>query len=318
MQRIINGSLFESSIVPDSWDVRTFRVNGHTEISARNSVVWHEAGTALEHARSGDGYQGAPTPENLAKWALQDSLDAAERKEHCLKKSATRAKSMCRRVIKSEAFDELLTLTYRENQTDRELCKKHFAEWFRRMKKALGGFRFCASFEMQKRGAMHIHCATHKLPKMANYKGVKVKAWEVGTRIWRDIIGDFPFCGPLLPGGSWPKVANGLCFVGGRSKFGTPMRRGQMSTGRMASYVSKYILKDFEESPEEKNRYSRSQGTDVPRSELVRWDNVSLAELIGLVFELGEGDVVIAHSLGPWQESYWLVTEPGLCAKTTV
>lgn len=313
MQRIIDGFLYESKTLPDSWDVRTFEVNGHKEISARKAVIWEEVGVAYRDcSRDGHGYQGAPTAEQVAKWAKQDADEAEERRQNGLKRSATRAKTMCRRVIKAEGFNELLTLTYRHNQCDRELAKKHFKEWFRRMKKALGGFRFCASFEAQGRGAMHVHVATHRLPELAAYKGTKVKAWEVGTRIWRDVIGPYPFQGPLQPGQDWPVLSNGLCFVGGKSKVGTPARRGHMSIGKMASYVSKYILKDFESAPEEKNRYSRSNGTEVPKSSIVKLHGYTLSQVIELAFELGEGDVVISHTIGPWKDSYWLVTEPRL------
>lgn len=308
MERIIDGVLYESKTLPDCWDVRTFEVNGHREISARQSVAWEEMGTATAFKREGDGYKGAATPENLAKWALQDAEDAEDRRLRSLKKSAARAMSMCRRVIKAEAFDELLTLTYRENQHDRALCKRHFETWYRRMKKALGGFRFCASFESQERGAMHVHVATHKLPQLANYKGVKVKAWEVGTRIWRDIVGAVEISGPMLPGVARPSLSGGLCFVGGKPKYAKARRRN-MSIGKMASYVSKYILKDYEKSPEEKNRYSRSNGTVVPKSVLVKLTGLSLIECIELAFTCGEGDVIISHRIGPWKDSYWLVTE---------
>lgn len=309
MERIIEGVLYESKTVPDSWDVRVFEVNGHKEVSARNSVTWHEVGTVTPYERVGDGYKGEATAANLAKWAVQDAADAEDRRLKSLKSSAARAKTMCRRVIKAEGFNELLTLTYRANQTDRELCKVHFAAWMRRMKKALGGFRFCASFEAQKRGAFHIHVATHKLPEHADYKGVRVKAWEVGTRIWRDVIGAYAFHGPLQPGQTFPVLTNGLCFVGGKSKFGGDKRRKNMSIGKMASYVSKYILKDYEDSPEEKNRYSRSNGTVVPKSTLLRLDGCTLMEAIEAAFECGEGDVIISHRIGPWKDSYWLVTE---------
>lgn len=311
METIIDGILYERKLVADAWDVRTFEVNGHRETSIRQQTEWVEAGDALPYARQGDGFKGAATLENVEKWALQDAADAEDRRLHSLEKSAARAKTMCRRVIKAEAFNEMLTLTYRECQNDRELCKKHFNIWFKRMKRALGSFRFCASFELQERGAMHVHVATHKLPEMANHKGVKVQAWRVGTLIWRDIVGH-DMCGPLLPSQTFfkrPKIDNGLCFVGGKSRFGGHKRRKNMSIGKMASYVSKYILKDYKDSPEEKNRYSRSNGTVIPKSVLTKFHGMSLAEVIDLAFECGEGDVILAHRVGQWKDSYWLVTE---------
>lgn len=308
MERIIDGIRFVGKPLSDCWDVRVFEVNGHRETSARQTISWVEddghgtrAPYMLDHL----------SPDQLKRRQKEDERDELERREAALKRSATRAKTMCRRVIKAEGFNELLTLTYRENQTDRALCKKHFKEWVRRMKKALGDFRFCASFEMQERGAMHVHCATHKLPTHASYKNTKIKAWEVGTRIWRDIIGNTSRQGPCLPGCALPPITNGLCFVGGKPKGPGQNRRKNMSIAKMAGYVSKYILKDYADSPGEKNRYSRSDGTVIPKSTLLQVNNCTLAELIGLCFQCDDGDVVVSHNIGTdWErESYWLVTE---------
>jgi hypothetical protein len=320
MQRIIDGFLYESKTIPDSWDVRTFEVNGHREISARNTVQWIEVGGApLDVSRMGsylDGkgnmkFGGQPTAEQVAKWDAQDVAEKEERRQNSLRASARRAKTTCRRVIKAEGYDQMLTLTYRSNQNNLELAKVHLKEWVRRMKKALGCFRYCAAPEPQKRGAVHWHVMTHRMPQAALHKGVKVKAWQLGTLIWRDVIGDYPFEGPLLPHAVWPVVTNGLCFVGGKSKNGQPRSARPMSVGQAASYVSKYILKNFEDAPEEKNRYSRSNGTAVPKSQLITLHGCSLAEVIEAAFQLEVGDVVISHTVGPWQDSYWLVTEPG-------
>lgn len=200
MERTINGMRFEGERVPNCFDVRTWICNGVVERSARQVVEW----TEVPYQRpplSWDEYiaQYDHDPAKQKRLIDQHLEELEEKREKSLKKSASRAKTRCRQFIISEAFDEMLTLTYRSNQADRDLCKQHFSIWQKRMKRALGDFRFCASFEMQERGAMHIHCATHKLPTHAKYKGVKVKAWQVGTRIWRDIIGDYSFVGPLRP-----------------------------------------------------------------------------------------------------------------------
>jgi hypothetical protein len=191
-------------------------------------------------------------------------------------------------------LDELLTATYRENQTSREVCKGHFKELVRRAKRALGGeFRYCASFERQDRGAMHIHIACHKLPKHGHYKGVKIPAWRLLTVIWRDIVG----------------ADNGLVFVGGKKKW-SKGRRKNLSAAKMASYVSKYIMKDYSESPAGSNRYSRSNAIEVPKPVHVRLVGVDLADAIGAMFQCDDGDVVVSHRLGHFKDSYWLCTEP--------
>lgn len=285
MKKIIRGFgepvQLEGSYNSTSWVVRVFEVNGHREISARNTIDWEE----VPYTPVLDLFPDQPSLQQLA--------EIEERRLNALQKSAKRAQTMCRRVIKSEGFDELLTLTYRENQEDRDLCKKHFSIWQKRMKRALGDFRYCAAFEKQERGAMHVHIATHKLPQHAKYKGVKIKAWQLGTKIWRDIVG----------------ANNGMCFVGGVSRFGG--KRRNMSLGKMAAYVSKYIIKDYKDSPEESNRYSRSNGVHLPRPRTMHFTDMTMAEIVLLCFECGQGDVIVSHRVDSTNNAYWLCTEPG-------
>lgn len=277
----------EGQILWDAWQVHTWRANGVLERSARRIVQWKEI---FEF-----------TPEHWARVKEQAAREAEamsdkerqEKRLQNLRRAARRAKTACRRAIISEGFNELLTLTYRENQEDRALCKLHFKEWVRRMKKSLKGFRYCASFERQQRGAMHVHIATHKLPQHADYKGVKVKAWEVGTRIWRDIVG----------------ANNGLCYVGGTTRHGG--RRRNLSLAKMAGYVSKYILKDFEDHPEESNRYSRSNGVQVPKPEKLDLYGLSDLDAIELCFERLQNQVLHSIKYRPFG-SIWLCVEDRL------
>ncbi len=293
MQKIIGGVTIngkttgqiclEGSYNPTSWDVRVWEVNGHREISARNVIDWVEVD---------DWKPRPPTPWDNVK-SLQELEQEEERKQKNLRRSARRAQSMCRKVIKASGFDQMMTLTYRENQTDRELCKKHFKEWARRMKAALGEFQYCASFEAQQRGAMHVHMACHRLPPTVKYKGVKIDSWRLGTAIWRSVVG----------------ADNGLCFVGGKNSKGNRRTR-PMSLAKMASYVSKYILKDLDSAPEEKNRYSRSYGIRVPKSVVMRFTNMSLADIVALSFQCDDGEVVVSHRADKDNFAYWLCTEP--------
>ena len=293
MKKIVDGILFDGQFVVDAWDVRTWRANGVMERSCRQVVEWTEIGPATS-PMSWEDYiaQFDYDPAKQKRLEAERLLEIEEKHQRSLKKSAQRAKQMCRRVIISENFDELLTLTYRENQLDRDLCKKHFKEWVRRMKRALPGFRYCASFERQERGSMHVHLATRKLPTHADYKGVKVKAWELGTKVWRSVVG----------------ADNGLCHVGAKTRFGSS-RRSRLSLSKMASYVSKYIMKDYEDAPESSNRYSRSDGNPVAKPEVMRFSNCSLFDLIVLTFEQGEGDMVVSHRIGHFKDSLWLCTE---------
>lgn len=282
MERIIYGIVFKGERVPDAWDISTFEVNGHREVSARNVIKWTE-----QYELPFNYKLDEPDPVKDAEWI-------EERRLRSLKKSAQRAQTQCRRLIKASNFREMLTITYRENQTDRELCKTQFKEFVRRMKRAFPKFQYCAAFERQERGSMHVHCATNKLPKHAHYRGEKIESWRLGTLIWREIVGG----------------DNGLVFVGGKPRWGTTRRRNQ-SLAKIASYVSKYIMKDFEDSPDGSNRYSRSDSIDLPKPTHIRITDCSLDDLIRLAFEIPAGHVVVSHRIGHWGDSYWLCTEPG-------
>lgn len=302
MERIIDGRLYEGKRNPDAWEVRIWEQNGHREISASNVIEWAEVGAA----RSGLSEGMAPgsyvfDAVELAKMAQQEKEDAEQRRIENLKRNANRAKTACRRIIKAEGFDELLTLTYRENQGDRKLCKVHFKEWVRRMKQHLGGvFRFCASFEKQGRGAMHVHLAVHKLPKHAVHKGQKIDGWRLGTAVWHTVVGK----------------DNGLCFVGGKNRNGNQKRK-PVGCAKMAAYVSKYITKDYADAEAASNRYSRSNGMPVGKPQVLRFDRATLAEIIGLAFDCRDGDVVVSHSASESQGRYWLCTERPADRRTT-
>jgi hypothetical protein len=306
MARIIDGTLYERNKVPGWFQVRTKRVSGVMERTISPCYELVDAGpapawmlTPNEPLYAADG-KTLLDPERDAEWV-------AEEKEKNLRRAAKRAKLACKWFIVHERFDEVLTLTYRENQTDEALAKKHHKEWVRRMKAALGGvFRYCTGFEPQKRGAWHMHVATHKLPEHVEHKGVKIQAWKLGTMIWRDIVG----------------ADNGLCFVGGKPSRWGAKRRKNMGLYKMANYVSKYITKHYELMPESVNRYSRSNGrarwgtADDVRAgradlevEVVRFGARNVGELITLCFEQAELSEVVAHRLSMASEFWLLATE---------
>ena len=301
MERIVNlpdGTrlLLEGKLVPNAWDVYKKCCNGHSELSFKPCIAWSESDSPPPSPWN--EYITQFSGEKLLERQKERENELAENRERQREKNAQRAKSQCRWVIKSQGLNELLTLTYRENQECRDLCKKHFKEWVRRMKVAFGGkFVYCASFEKQARGAMHVHVACHKLPEHGIRKGQKIKAWKLGTEIWRSIIG----------------LNNGLCFVGGKTK--NAGYRRNLSLAKLAGYVSKYIMKDYADSPMEKNRYSRSDGLTLPKAVKTTYTGLSMAQMIELAFECVEGDVIVSHSItldDYGAGRYWLVTEPYL------
>lgn len=302
MERIVSIGgervLLRGTVVEDGWEVFTREANGHREVSFKNVVVWEEVGLAP----MSDGPQGMPPGSYLLDSLEQEKRDLElakeieEKREKQREKNAQRAKTKCRWFIKAAGLNELLTITYRDNQQDRALCKVHFKEWARRMKRALGGkFEYVASFEKQERGAMHVHVACRKLPSHGTRHGQKIKAWKLGTEIWRSIVGE----------------NNGLVFVGGKTKHGG--KRRNLSLAKLAAYVSKYIMKDYADAPLESNRYSRSNGLAEPKATRMVFNRASFEEMLGLVFQCNDGDVIVSHRVtrDRWSGGrYWLVTEP--------
>ena len=264
MERIVSIGgervLLKGTVIEDSWEVFTREANGHREVSFKNRVIWEDTGERAPLPV--DQYLAQFDGEDLRTRLAEIEKEKEEKREKQREKNAQRAKTKCRWFIKAAGLNELLTITYRDNQQDRALCKVHFKEWARRMKRALGGkFEYVASFEKQDRGAMHVHVACHKLPSHGTRHGQKIKAWKLGTEIWRSIVGE----------------NNGLVFVGGKTKHGG--KRRNLSLAKLAAYVSKYIMKDYADAPLESNRYSRSNGLAEPKATRMVFDRASFEEM---------------------------------------
>ncbi|HXE48906.1 MAG TPA: hypothetical protein VN663_11070 [Ramlibacter sp.] len=285
MGRIIDGILYERIRRPGVFKVSTKTCGPIMERTVSPAYCYEDMGPA-------PAFMLIPADRELSP-----ELDAeyiAELKEQARRRHANRAKMACKWFIIHCGFNELLTLTYRENQTDEALAKKHHKEWVRRMRRALGGrFDYCTGFEPQERGAWHMHVACHRLPKHVEYQGVKIEAWKLGTVIWRSIVGD----------------DNGLCFVGGKASKWGKKRRKNMGLYKMASYVSKYITKHYAMLPDGVNRYSHSEGKPKVDRQVTYLAADYIGDLITACFQVPGGSVIVSHRFAPLSEFYILATE---------
>jgi len=277
----VAGVWFQGKPSRDEWDVRTYDLgNGHREVAITRPNVWEEVDPDTAR-RLGDD------------WERIQARDRAETEEERrianLKRSARRAKTRIRRTIKVLGLDALLTLTYRANQTDLALMKKHMKEFVRRMRRALPGWVYVAAFEKQQRGAWHVHMATHALPPtMAAVNGVKVKSFNVVRAIWRSVVGE----------------------LGGNIDQARRKRFSQQSCGKLASYLSKYMMKAFYEGDDWSNRYSGSQGTEIPEAVRVRFRGAALVDLIGLVYvDVQPGEMEVMTYLSRFGDVFFMSTE---------
>lgn len=280
MLRIIGRDIYEGKFA-DEYTVTLHELgHGHQEASISRSVWWDHVGTM--------GDQHYELYREEVERCKNDPRIAAEREQAHKERSARRAKTRVRRLCKVMGVDALLTLTYRDNMQDLSQCKAHLKEFVRRVRRLVPGFAYVAAFERQKRGAWHVHMAIHALPFALPWAGVKVKSYSVIRAVWRSVVG----------------------AMGGNIDQARRKRHSKKSPAQMAAYISKYILKAFEDGDDYVNRYSASSAT-VPPSVRMRFQSASLADLISLVYcQLGSEGTLTNPWLSPFGDRFFLVSEP--------
>lgn len=278
MHRIIDRDVFEGNYSDEHELVIRELGHGHREITVNRLVHWQHVATMDDNAYA----------VYLEACANLSDDELAERKAANLAKSARRATTKLRRTCKAMGVDSLLTLTYRANQTDLALCKRHMKEFVRRMRTLIPGFAYAAAFEPQGRGAWHVHMAIHSLPFTLPWAGAaKVKSYSVVRAVWRRVVGE----------------------LGGNIDQSRRKRNSRMSPSRMAAYISKYILKAFEDGQEHSNRYSTSL-VDMPDAVRVRVKGETLQSLLGLVYVGLGGGSLPSLSLSPFGDRFFVATDP--------
>lgn len=192
------------------------------------------------------------------------SADSEEEQEAKVKenwlRSVRRAKQNVRYLCKQMQADRLFTLTYRENVEDREKVKADFTRFLRLVRN--GGFRYInrkgqlvkwhgdkswryvAVLERQDRGAFHIHCAVQGWQRVEMLRA----AWYSALGAAHDAKGQ--------------DTPGQVDVTSPRSDDGRKAR--QWKTNRLASYISKYMEKTFEEAQSEKKRFWRSKDIQAP------------------------------------------------------
>ena len=297
MLRIVDGFVYEGKPSPDRFAVTLHDLgNGHREACVQRAIDWVESGPL--------------DPDSIAAQVLRGEREdpaAEEKREANRLRSARRAKTRVRRLCKALGVDSLLTLTYRANQADLAVMKAHFKEFVRRMRRVIGHwvdvvdvktgevsqkwvstFCYVAAFERQKRGAWHSHIATHRLPRELPAKnGVKVKSFNIVRAIWRGVTKDF--------GGNID------------SQNAKPWH----SPGRLAAYLSKYMLKAFDEGDDWSNRYSGSESSNIPKPVRLEFMKAALGDLVDLVHaEVCVGNCDVFSWLSRFGDTFYISTEP--------
>lgn len=277
MLRIIDGFVYEGRPSADRFTVTLHDLgNGHREACIQRATDWVESGPL--------------DPDSIAAQVLRgerEDPNEDEKREANRKRSARRAKTRVRRLCKALGVDCLLTLTYRDNQTDLALMKAHFKEFIRRLKRVIPGFVYVAAFEQQKRGAWHAHIACHRFPTKLVHKGVRLKSFNVVRAVWRSVSKEW------------------------EGNIDSQNAKPWHSPGRLASYLSKYMLKAFDEGDDWSNRYSGSGVGTIPKPVRLEFVNAVLAELVDLVYgEVCVGDCDTFTWLSRFGDTFYISTEP--------
>lgn len=287
MIRIIDGIAYES-FSTEHFKVKAYDCgNGHLELTASRMLGWREMN--LDRIAM----------ENLLETMqarMDDPEEQAKRAENNAKRAATRAKKRVRQLCKAMGVDTMLTLTYKANQQDLALTKRHLREFNRRILRILPDFGFVAAFERQQRGAWHVHMATRRIPESLadrnRQNAARFKSYEVIRRIWRSVVGD----------------------LGGNIDVARRKFHSRKSAAQIASYIAKYIVKDYAEGEKWSNRWTKYGEGSVPEPEVLGIVN-GPREAIEVAYSLiPPGCRISVGRLDRWKDWFVLHTEPDLAS----
>jgi hypothetical protein len=202
----------------------------------------------------------------------------SENTDQNLMDAAKRAKQQVRLRCKAIGADRMITLTYHENMTDKARLKKDF-DAFRRRLSRLQDFHYVAVAERQKRGAWHLHIA---VKGRQNYRVLR--------SVWGRVVG----CESV------------------RVHVKNPFREKGLRH-KLASYIGKYITKDFAEHALNEKRYWTSRGIPVPeRQAIAQLVGDSPIEAIKTAFRAAEwAGATLDRCQSYWNEGlgcFWLST----------
>jgi len=227
--RVIDGALYARSVLPYAFNLRVHDLgHGHTEATALPLYEWREV-DALSPLAVADYARCMEEPVPLTPQQLLER--AAENRDRTTRRARTRV----RRLAKAKGLSVLLTLTYRENMVDRARMARDFDVFVKRVRRIIPGFEYVCVFERQKRGAWHAHIAVPRILTYYVHKGGLVRSYALLRSLWRAVVGS----------------DNGNIDV-------SRNQRVNRSAAKLATYLSKYIGKTFDQAERYVNSYSAS------------------------------------------------------------
>lgn len=261
-----DGVIYRRDSLPYSYDLRIHDLgHGQVEALAMPRYAWTELDAtpdALARAAAAQGniwdtVSGDWVPSTTCERDLLDR--AAANKE----RSARRARTQVRRLIKSKNLDTMLTLTYKENVEDRARMARDFDVFMKRIRRIFPDFQYVCVFERQKRGAWHAHMAVQRVQSHYLHRGVLVKSYDLLRAVWRAVVGE------------------------GNVDISKARRHSQRNIAKLAGYLSKYLSKTFDDGGQGDSY--RASGKALPKPVVIRSLTQTLddagSELLGLLFK---------------------------------
>ena len=264
MHKIIGDTLYTRHPKPYAHELRIHDLgHGHLEAVVMPRYAWEEVGclspaALADHAAA----QGSIWVDGAWQEYKPTQAELLDRAALNRERSARRAKTKVRRLCKHKGLTTMVTLTYRENMTDRARMARDFDVFVKRLRRVIPDFQYVCVFERQKRGAYHAHIAVPRVLSHYLHKGVMVKSYDLLRSAWRAVVG--------LDGGNIDVA---------RSK------RVGRSAARLASYLSKYIAKEFDQAIDAGDSY-RASGRALPRAVVLLSAHQLLHEAAGDLVEL--------------------------------
>lgn len=244
--RIIDGCLYRRHATPYAYDLRVHELGPHVEATAMPRYGWEEVAAVTTTALA-DASESTDSAWVDGGWQPLEQTEQQlfERAARNRERSARRARTSVRRLVKAKGLDTMLTLTYRSNVLERAVTMHHLDLLIKRVRRIIPGFQYVAVLERQKRGAWHAHLAVERIQSHYMHKGALVRSYDLLRAIWRGVVGDL--------GGNIDVSRN---------------KRSRRSSSRVAAYLSKYIGKGLG-TVEEGDSYSAS-GRALPRPTVIR------------------------------------------------
>lgn len=272
-QSVVNGS-------PNWWDTKDCP-NTWEDYYTAKQVVYPDGQMEVCVSKGKHFLGPAFTPSNRAKRGESDNREANDAD------AGKAAKKRVREACKTIGADRLVTLTYRENMTDREQALKDWKAFCRRLRKN-NDFHYVAVIELQERGAIHFHVAVRGR-----------QCYHVLRSIWRSVLGR-----------DADGRTRGEVDVRNPHKFGF----GKDGHHKLAAYLAKYCTKSMECRTLDQKRFFTSRG--IVRPEVLSWRLNSEATMLNAVevaFAVAsQGNL---NGLSFWSNNalgvIWIATAPG-------